>query len=165
MNGELILKGNSPWKKILPTVLLTTLLTFLLILPMMLRLKVTGLMAAAMVAILTYVLWRLLYPLMSRLLPEGEKNRRLPWRLDGEALYLGEENIPLENLKMVHCWPNRDALGNRLPGWTVNLETKGKQKNQVFRSLEEGEELTASVESLHTLVEALGYGSLWVEET
>ena len=61
----------------------------------------------------------------------------------------------------MYCWPNRDALGHTGAGWTINIETTGK--NQVLRSLTEGEDLERSVGQLRALVEALGYGSRWEE--
>ncbi len=162
MEGELIVKGKGRGRQIVLTALCTGILTFLLVLPMMRGWKITGLTAGLVTAAVTYILWRMLYPLLSRLLP-GEKESRIPWTLEGEKLRLGAETLDLNRLKKVHCWPNRDALGNKNPGWIVNLETT-QGKNYLFRSLEEGEGLDQSIQSLKTLVEALGYGSSWAQE-
>ncbi len=162
MTGELILKSGVRWKQILPAVVLTAGVTFAVVWPMMTRMKGDGLMWAAMAALMTYVLWRVLYPLLVKLMPGGEKPGAVVWELRGDVLQLGEDTIPLDSIKMVHCWPNRDALGHRLEGWTVNIETTGK--NRVLCSVEDGPQVQASEESVHALVTALGYESSWVEE-
>ena len=78
-----------------------------------------------------------------------------------DTLVLGEVSIPRESIKMVHCWPNRDSLGFSTPGWTVNIETDGK--NQVLRTLTEGSPAETSAALLRELVVALGYGRNWPE--
>lgn len=162
MEGELIVKGKGRGRQILLTAIVTAVLTFVLVLPMMRGWTISGLVAGLLVAAVTYILWRLLYPMMARLIP-GEKEKRIPWTLDEETLHLGGESLARDNIRKVHCWPNRDALGNAHPGWTVNVETK-QGKNQLFRSLEEGDALDESIQSLKTLVEALGFGASWVQE-
>ena len=63
---------------------------------------------------------------------------------------------------MVHCWPNRDALGHQGAGWTVNIETTGK--TELLRSRTGEKEAKQSARQLRALVVALGYGSAWAEE-
>ena len=83
------------------------------------------------------------------------------WRVTPDTLYLGETAIPRSSIRQVYCWPNRDALGHKGTGWTINIETTGK--NQVLRSLTEGEDLERSVQQLRAMVVALGYGDRWEE--
>lgn len=120
-----------------------------------------GLARAALAAVLAYVIFRVFYPVIAGALGRGQTGRTVTWRLDGETLDLGELKIPRASIKMVHCWPNRDALGHQGGGWTVNIETTGK--NQVLRTLTEGEDLERSVTGLRALVAALGYDSQWQE--
>lgn len=162
MTGKLILKNSGRWKQTLPAVVLTAVVTFICVWPLMTRVKADGLMLGAMAALVTYILWRVLYPVLAKMLPGGENTSTLDWELTGEALRLGMDTIPLDTIRMVHCWPNRDALGHPLEGWTVNIETTGK--NRVLCSLEDGPDVQASVESVHALVTALGYESRWTEE-
>lgn len=165
MSGELILKNSKRWKQVLPAVLLTALATFFLVWLLMGRrsASTSDILMGIMVVVLAYILFRTLYPALVKLMPGGDKTLHLRWRLTGDALELGEETISLDNIRKVHCWPNRDALGHRLAGWIVNIETV-KGKNHVLCSVDEGDGVDESVESLHQLVSALGYESGWVEE-
>ena len=162
MNGELILKNSGRWKQTLPAVVLTIGATFLFVWPLMTRVQTGGIMRGIMAALVTYILFRCLYPVLAKAMPGGEKNITLTWEVTWDALKLGEDSIPLDSIKQVHCWPNRDALGNSLAGWIVNIETTGK--NRMLCSVEEGPEVETSVEGLHEMVKALGYGERWVEE-
>lgn len=162
MKGELTLKNGNGWKKTLPAALLTAVLTFACVLPMMRHMKKEqGLMMLIMVAIVTYILWRVLFPVLTGLVP-GEKTHTVPWTIADGVLTLGEDKITLSDIKEVHCWPNRDALGNAQPGWTVNIEMAGKQKNRVLRTLDDSkQDVSGSEEKLHALVDAMGYGANW----
>ena len=164
MNGELILKKTKKWKKILPSVAVTALVTFLFIMLLVRRMEAGTLMVGIMAALVTYILFRTLYPTLSGLFDGGEKAVTVPWSYSGAALQLGEETIAMEHVKMVHCWPNRDALGHTLPGWIVNIEGEKGHKNHILYSLDEGDRVEASVETLHELVIALGYKDSWTEE-
>lgn len=170
MSGELILKNNNRWRRTLPAVAVTTLITFVFLWLMHILLSVSGtkmeggVMEAILIALMTYVVFRSFYPLVTKYLPGGEKTRTLSWTMTGDDLILGSETIPLDNIKMVHCWPQKDALGHRLQGWIINIETRGAGKNQVLCSVDEGEQVERSVELLQELVDALGYHDRWVEE-
>ena len=161
MSGSLLLKKEGAWKEGLPAVVITAVLTFLCVWPLVRRVPQKGMLPGLMAALVTYLLWRGLYPALAGLFQRGGKSYSLSWTLDETLLTLGEARISRESIKMVHCWPGRDALGTKHPGWTVNIETTGK--NYLLRSLEGGEEQEASERSLRALVEALGYGSAWVE--
>ena len=159
MSGELLLKASSARRTALSVagaVLAAGFVTFLF-----LRLSPLeeGLARAALAAVLAYVIFRVFYPVIAGALGRGQTGRTVAWRLDGETLDLGELAIPRASIKMVHCWPNRDALGHAGAGWTVNIETTGK--NHLLRSLTEGEGLDQSVRQLRALVVALGYGGQW----
>ncbi len=162
MTGELILKNGKRWKRTLPAVLLTALATFLLVWLLVARKGTSDMLLGIMVVVLAYVLFRSLYPALVSILPGGDAVERLPWKITGDALVLGEETVALDNIRQVHCWPNRDALGHQLSGWIVNIETV-KGKNHVLCSLDEGSGVEESVESLHQLVAALGFESQWTE--
>ena len=164
MTGELILKNAKRWKQILPAVVLTAIATFACVWPLMTRVRADGLMKGIMAALVTYILWRVLYPVLAGMMPGGDKVLRQSWSLSGGKLQLGDRTLELANVKMVHCWPNRDALGHQLSGWIVNIEMEGSRKNCILYSLDEGKDVDASVESLHQLVTALGYEARWVEE-
>jgi hypothetical protein len=112
-------------------------------------------------AVVAYVLWRMLYPAIARLLPQREAVQTVAWTLTEDTLTIGGDVIPRSAIRQVHCWPNRDALGSALAGWTVNIETSGK--NRVLRSVTEGDRANASARQLRELVEALGYGRRWDE--
>ncbi len=162
MRGELILKNSGRWKQTLPAIALTAVITFACVWPLMTRVQAEGLMRGVMAALVTYILFRVLYPVLVKMMPGGDKDSTVIWELTGDELHLGEDIVPLHTIKMVYCWPNRDALGHQLPGWTVNIETTGK--NRVLCSVEEGADCASSVQRLHDLVTALGYGEHWIEE-
>lgn len=122
------------------------------------RVELTGLARGIVAALGAYVLFRLFYPMLRGLFPGGGE-RTLLWHVTPDTLVLGREEIPRGAIKAVHCWPNRDALGHAGAGWTVNIETTGK--NHLLRSLTEGEGLDQSVRQLRALVVALGYGGQW----
>lgn len=160
MSGELTLE-NSTWRRmllvLLPSVILSGALTYLTVF----RLPLEGLGLAITAAVLVYVFFRLLYPFLARLFPQSGDGS-VTWVVSRSALTLGDRVIPLDAIQMVHCWPNRDALGNTSCGWTVNIETTGK--NLLLRSRGDGEEGKRSARQLRSLVIALGYGSRWTEE-
>ena len=164
MTGELILKNGKRWKQILPAVVLTVVATFACVWPLIHHVKAAGMMKGIMAALITYILFRTLYPALAGMMPGGAKVLRTAWSVTGDALTIGEDRIALADIKLVHCWPNRDALGHQLSGWIVNIETKPGHKNRILYSLDEGQEVETSVERLHELVTALGYGARWVEE-
>ena len=159
MSGELILKRSSCRQTAL-ALAAASLLSGGVMLALMSVAHLQGMTLAIGAAVLVYVLFRVFYPSAVKLLPQ--QNERLKWTLTDTALFLGQKEIPLASIKTVHCWPNRDALGNVLGGWTVNIETTGK--NHLLRSLKEGPDMERSVNSLHELVEAMGYGRNWKEQ-
>ena len=119
----------------------------------------------AAAAILAYVLFRILYPRASRLFP-GRGTRRVPWTVTEDALSIGGRTVARDSIKNIHIWPNRDALGHALPGWTVNIETTGR--NLLLRAPGQsggghGDNRDGG-EELQTLVRALGYGDRWPGE-
>ena len=126
------------------------------------RLHMEGLALTVTAALLCYVLFRVLYPAVSQLIGKGEGGRTVTWTVTADALVLDGQSISRSSIKQVHCWPNRDALGHTEAGWTVNIETQGK--NQVLRSLKEGENVERSARQLRALVIALGYQSRCPEE-
>ena len=159
MNGELILE-NGGWKRRLPAAASTAVLVLLVVWPavkLMVRRGVHGLMLQISTAVLALVLWWVLYPVVSRLFSKGEGREPVRWTLTGDSLTIGEDVIPLETVKTVHCWANRSALGTADGGLTVNIETNGK--NRVLRSLRSGQEAETSDRLLRELVEAMGYGA------
>lgn len=161
MSGELMLKKSDSGRYVL-TLLLACAAAGVLTWIALSRLHMEGLALTVTAALLCYVLFRVLYPAVSQLLGKGEAVRTVTWTVTGGTLVLDGRNIPLDSIKQVHCWPNRDALGHSEPGWTVNIETTGK--NQVLRSLKEGENVERSARQLRALVIALGYQSRWPEE-
>ena len=159
MKGELILK-NGGWKRWLPAAAITILAEVAALWPaisLMLRRGVHGLMLQISTGVLGLVLWWVLYPAVSRLFSRERENGRVRWTLTGDSLTIGEDVIPLETVKTVHCWANRSALGTADGGLTVNIETSGK--NRVLRSLRSGQEAETSDRLLRELVEAMGYGA------
>lgn len=164
MSGELLLENESWWKSRLPAAVLAALVSALLCwaaAPLLNRWHMTGLTRQVTVALLALILWWAVYPVISRAFPGRGQNRRTAWTLTADTLLLGDVSIPLDEIKMVHCWPNRSALGTAGAGWTVNIETAGK--NRVLRSLTRGEDSEQSARLLRELVTALGYGSQWRE--
>lgn len=161
MSGELILENSSQWKRAVPAVLLSCLLAGGATAACLYCLPLEGMSLTICAAVLVYVLFRVLYPVFSRLLAREESEQPGTWRVTPDTLYLNDLPISRSAIKMVHCWPNRDALGHARAGWTVNIETTGK--NHVLRSLTEGEALERSVRQLRAMVVALGYGAQWRE--
>ena len=162
MSGELILENNGRWKQTVPAVLVTCLLAGGLLALCLRRLSLKGMGLAITAALLAYVLFRVLYPVFAQLFAKGERGQAGTWRVTPDTLYLNDLAIPRDTIKMVHCWPNRDSLGFSTPGWTVNIETDGK--NQVLRTLTEGSPAETSAALLRELVVALGYGRSWPED-
>ena len=164
MTGELILE-NGGWKRWLPAAAATAAAEAAAVWPavsLMLRRGVHGLMLQISTGVLVLVLWWALYPVLSRAFSKGEGNDRVRWTLAEEKLTIGNDVIPLDTVKTVHCWPNRSALGTADGGLTVNIETGGK--NRVLRSLRAGEEAAESERLLRELVTALGYGARLPEQ-
>ena len=157
MSGELILENGSWWRTALALVLscataggVTALAIY--------RLPLEGLPMLVLAALLAYALFRLVYPGFMKLFPQ-QRDCSLTWTVTPDTLTLGRTVIPRDTIKQVHCWPTRDARGNAGAGWTVNIETTGK--NALLRSLTEGEEADRSVRQLRALVVALGCGAQW----
>lgn len=159
MSGELTLEKTN-WMGTLLAVLLACAVTVVLMLLFLPRLGLTGFSRGAVAALGAYVIFRLLYPMTASLFP-GNKEETT-WTVTADKLVLGQREIPLDTIKMVHCWPNRDALGQQGSGWTVNIETTGK--NQLLRSCTKEQDAKESARQLRALVIALGYGSAWAEE-
>lgn len=158
MSGELILQGTDSWKRIVPALLLSCIAAGGITVLVFSRLHLEGMGLAVSAALVVYVLFRIFYPACEKLLPGGG-TKTVIWRMTGTDLILGEKTIPLRSIKMVHCWPARDALGHQSPGWTVNIETTGK--NLVLRSLKEGDQTESSALRLRAMVMALGYEDNW----
>ena len=110
----------------------------------------SGFARGAVGAFSAYVLCRVFYAVLSH----GGQSRRIAWELTDAALILDGETIPRETIKGVYCWPARDAFGHSRNGWTVNIETTGR--NTLLRSLTSGDGAEASARELETLVRALG---------
>lgn len=161
MSGELLLEKKTGGRYAI-TLLLSCAATGVLTWVALSRLHMEGLALTVTAALLCYILFRVLYPAVSQLTGKGEGGSTVTWTVTADALVLGSHAIPRSSIKQVHCWPNRDALGHAEPGWTVNIETEGK--NQVLRSLKEGEDVERSARQLRALVIALGYQSRWPEE-
>ena len=161
MTGKLIVKGGADWKRTLLVGGLSGIVSVVLVLLLVRRLPLSGMAQMLVVALLTYVILRVFFRTFSSLIPQKQTGQTLDWTLDEKTLTLGEDTIPLESIRQVHCWPNRDAMGYDLPGWKVNIETSGK--NRLLCTLTEGEEMEESVRRLRRLVAALGYGYNWVE--
>lgn len=161
MSGELILEKASQWKGTALALLLSCLLAGGAAVVCLRYLPLEGMKMTICAAVLVYVLFRVLYPVFARLFIREERDQAGTWRVTPDTLYLNDLAIPRSNIKMVYCWPNRNALGHSSAGWTVNIETTGK--NQLLRSLTSGEEADRSVRQLRALVVALGYGAQWRE--
>lgn len=159
MSGKLTLENGGVWKHTVPVILLSAAAAILVDLLVVVRLPLEGLAQTIVIALVTYVLFRIFYPAFSQLLPQQEVLRTVSWTLTAETLTIGDDVIPRDTIRQVHCWPNRDALGNRFAGWTVNIETKGK--NRVLRSVTDEKLAESSARHLRELVEALGYGRVW----
>lgn len=159
MSGELTLEKTN-WMGTLFAVLVSVLIAGGLTVLIMSRLHVTGIGQAVTAGLGAYVIFRLLYPMTAGMFPGGRAETT--WTVTADKLVLGQREIPRSTIKMVHCWPNRDALGHQGAGWTVNIETTGK--NELLRSRTGEKEAKQSARQLRALVVALGYGSAWAEE-
>ena len=159
MSGELILE-KSGWPRLAATVAAVCALDAALMVFLLPHLHLTGMAQAVVCALTAYLLFRLLYPAISALLPGGQQS--VSWSVTATELRLGGQTVDRDTIKMVHCWPGRDALGNRRSGYTVNIETAGK--NFLLRSAAEGQDAEKSAAQLRALVSALGYGRQWPEE-
>ena len=159
MSGEVKVR-KSDWQRTLAAVLLGCLLDGVLMYLFLRRVELTGLARGIVAALGAYVIFRLLYPMTAGMFPGGREETT--WMVTADKLVLGQTEIPLDTIKTVHCWPNRDALGQKGSGWTVNIETTGK--NALLRSCTKEQEAKQSARQLRALVTALGYGSAWAEE-
>ena len=159
MSGELTLE-KSGWPRLAATVAAVCALDAALMGFLLPHLHLTGMAQAVVCALTAYLLFRLLYPAISALLPGGQQS--VSWSVTATELRLGGQTVDRDTIKMVHCWPGRDALGNRRSGYTVNIETAGK--NFLLRSAAEGQDAEKSAAQLRALVSALGYGRQWPEE-
>ncbi len=159
MSGELTLE-KSGWPRLAATVAAVCALDAALMVFLLPHLHLTGMAQAVVCALTAYLLFRLLYPAISALLPGGQQS--VSWSVTATELRLGGQTVDRDTIKMVHCWPGRDALGNRRSGYTVNIETAGK--NFLLRSAAEGQDAEKSAAQLRALVSALGYGRQWPEE-
>ena len=163
MSGTLLVKKKGGWKRngcvLCGSIVITAAVDWVVLR----RFPLQGAARSAVIAVLTYILFRVFYGELGRLLPEGGSAQTLEWTLSADTLTLGETVIPRETIRQVHCWPNRDSLGQDLPGWTVNIETDGK--NQVLHSVPEGPERAPSERQLRALVCALGYAGAWPADT
>ena len=160
MSGELLLKNHS-WRQVLPGLLLAAAAAAGVTFWALQYLPLEGLAQAAVAALIAYVLFRVLYPVCTGLFSKGQTASAGTWRVTEDTLYLNDTAIPRSSIRQVHCWPNRDALGHAGAGWTVNIETTGK--NHLLRTLTEGADADRSVRQLRAMVVALGYGSQWTD--
>ena len=159
MSGELTLE-KSGWPRLAATVAAVCALDAALMVFLLPHLHLTGMAQAVVCALTAYLLFRLLYPAISALLPGGQQS--VSWSVTATELRLGGQTVDRDTIKMVHCWPGRDALGNRRSGYAVNIETAGK--NFLLRSAAEGQDAEKSAAQLRALVSALGYSRQWPEE-
>ena len=167
MSGKLTLETGSGWKRASGIILLSAAaaLALISIIWIWLRSQTASMdknVLTALLALMAYVLFRVFYGWMDRAFPGQAVLRTVRWSLDENCLTLDGQEIPRSSIRQVHCWPNRDALGHSLPGWTVNIETTGK--NRLLRSVTAGPGAELSVRQLRELTQALGYGSRWKEE-
>ena len=160
MSGELLLKNHS-WRQVLPGLLLAAAAAAGVTFWALQYLPLEGLAQAAVAAFIAYVLFRVLYPVCTGLFSKGQTASAGTWRVTEDTLYLNDTAIPRSSIRQVHCWPNRDALGHAGAGWTVNIETTGK--NHLLRTLTEGADADRSIRQLRAMVVALGYGSQWTD--
>ena len=160
MSGELLLKNHS-WRQVLPGLLLAAAAAAGVTFWALQYLPLEGLAQAAVAALIAYVLFRVLYPVCTVLFSKGQTASAGTWRVTEDTLYLNDTAIPRSSIRQVHCWPNRDALGHTGAGWTVNIETTGK--NHLLRTLTEGADADRSIRQLRAMVVALGYGSQWTD--
>ena len=160
MSGELLLK-NHRWRQVLPGLLLAAAAAAGVTFWALQYLPLEGLAQAAVAALIAYVLFRVLYPVCTGLFSKGQTASAGTWRVTEDTLYLNDTAIPRSSIRQVHCWPNRDALGHAGAGWTVNIETTGK--NHLLRTLTEGADADRSIRQLRAMVVALGYGSQWTD--
>ena len=161
MTGKLILEAEGTWKRIALVWLLSIAVTLAIVIPLSAAVPWEGLSRGAVLAIAAYVLMRCAYRLFFTLLPQRETMRTVTWTVTEDALVLDGKIIPRSAIRNVHCWPNRDSLGYSAPGWTVNIETDGK--NELLRSLTDGSPAETSAALLRELVAALGYDRNWPE--
>ena len=160
MSGELLLKNHS-WRQVLPGLVLSIAIAAGVTFLSLQFLSLTGFARGAVAAFIAYVLFRVLYPVCTGLFSRGKAASAGTWRVTPDTLYLNDTAIPRASIRQVHCWPNRDALGHAGAGWTVNIETTGK--NYLLRTLTEGEDVDRSVRQLRAMVVALGYGGRWAD--
>ena len=162
--GKLILEQRD-WKRTALVWGASFLLTVAVLVPLAKALPWEGLTRGAALAVAAYVLMRCSYRIFSTVLfrgaPDSAAYRTVTWTVTEDALTLDGRTIPRSAIRNVHCWPNRDSLGYSTPGWTVNIETDGK--NELLRSLTEGTPAETSAALLRKLVVALGYGRNWPE--
>lgn len=161
MTGKLILKAEGTWKRTALVWLLSFAVAVVILVPLASLLPLEGMARGAVLAIAAYVLVRCAYRLFSTLLPRQEVMRQMTWTVTEDALILDGKTIPRSAIRNVHCWPNRDSMGFSTSGWTVNIETDGK--NELLRTLTEGSPAETSAALLRELVAALGYGRNWPE--
>ena len=157
MSGEVTVHSSSGLRARLLAMAITAVVILALAVPVVRTLTEraqTGMLTQVGIAILVPVLIWVLHPQMMNLLPGSrEAAKTLRWSIQGGALTLGEREIPLDSIKMVHCWQKGES-------WTINIETTGK--NGLLHSAE-GEDAARSVRQLYALVDALGYRSQWRE--
>ena len=161
MTGKLILEAEGTWKRTALVWLLSFAVAVVILVPLASLLPLEGMARGAVLAIAAYVLVRCAYRLFSTLLPRQEVMRQMTWTVTEDALILDGKTIPRSAIRNVHCWPNRDSMGFSTSGWTVNIETDGK--NELLRTLTEGSPAETSAALLRELVAALGYGRNWPE--
>lgn len=162
MSGKLTLETGGGWKRTALLLLASTGITVLIVLPLAQRLPLEGMSRGAVMALLAYAVFRASYGAFSAGIPGRDPVTTVTWVLTEDALTIGDDVIPRESIRQVHCWPNRDSLGYAREGWTVNIETTGK--NRLLRTAGEKALADQSTRQLRALVAALGYGSRWPEE-
>lgn len=108
MSGELTLE-RSGWPRVAVTVAAVCVVDAALMVFLLPHLHLTGMAQAVVCALTAYLLFRLLYPALEGLLPGGK--RTVSWSVTATELRLGGDTVDRSRIKMVHCWPGRDALG------------------------------------------------------
>ena len=141
--------------------------------------QASGAARGAGTALLAYGLFRILYPLVSRRFPSGG-TRAVSWEVTADTLSLDGRRTVRDSIKTVHVWPNRDSLGNPLPGWVVNIETTGQnillhvpardsgdrngdRSGDGVRNGNSSEREGENEKNLRSLVGALGFSDCWTE--
>lgn len=161
MSGKLLLEPDARLGRSAPAAAVSVLVSFLVVVVsyrgLAARADLDGIAFQVSAVLVAYLLYRVIYPVAAGWMGRG-REQTLSWSLTDETLTLGAVSIPRDQIRTVHCWPGRNALGQSTGNVVVNIETTGK--NQVLRSLS-GDRARESAAALEQLVRALGCGDAW----